>query len=144
MFCNQCEQVSKGGGCIKIGTCGKKPDVAALQDLLVHALKGLSLYAVEGRKIGIADAEVDEFTVSALFSTLTNVNFDPERFVTIINKCIELREKLKENVKAAGWQVEFAEGAATFWPENTLDGLVRQGEETIITPNEVNADILSL
>ncbi len=144
MFCNQCEQVSKGGGCIKIGTCGKKPDVAALQDLLVHALKGLSLYAVEGRKIGITDAEVDEFTVSALFSTLTNVNFDPERFVTIINKCIELREKLKENVKAAGGKVEFAEDPATFWPEKTLDGLVRQGEETIITPNEVNADILSL
>lgn len=144
MFCNQCEQVSKGGGCIKIGTCGKKPDVAALQDLLVHALKGLSLYAVEGRKAGMADAAVDEFTVSALFSTLTNVNFDPERFVSIINKSVVLREKLREKVKSAGGQVEFAEDAAAFWPEKTVEGLIRQGEETSIVPDEVNADIASL
>ena len=66
MFCNQCEQVAQGG-CIKIGACGKKSDVAALQDLLVYALKGLSLYAVEGRTAGIVDRKVDEFAVSALF-----------------------------------------------------------------------------
>jgi len=52
MFCYQCEQTSKGEGCTQIGVCGKQPDVAALQDLLVYALKGLSLYALEGRKSG--------------------------------------------------------------------------------------------
>jgi len=61
MFCNQCEQVAKGG-CVKIGVCGKKSDVAALQDLLVDTIKGLSLYAQEGRKVGVTDRAVDEFT----------------------------------------------------------------------------------
>jgi len=144
MFCNQCEQVSKGGVCIKIGTCGKKPDVAALQDLLVYALKGLSLFAVEGRKKGVIDAETDEFAVSALFSTLTNVNFDAERFVTIINKCVELRERLKAKVMRADGRADFNDASASFVPEGTAAGMVKQGEATTITPNEVNADISSL
>lgn len=144
MFCNQCEQVSKGGACTKIGTCGKKPDVAALQDLLVHSLKGLSLYAVEGRKVGIVDAEADAFTVGALFSTLTNVNFDAERFVSLIYKSVELRENLKGKVKSAGGETGFADEAASFSPEETINGLVKQGEASTLTPNEVNADIASL
>jgi hydroxylamine reductase len=143
MFCNQCEQVAKGG-CIKIGTCGKKSDVAALQDLLVHALKGLSYVAVEGKKIGINDGEVDEFSVSALFSTLTNVNFDPERFVTLINRCVELRDNLKGKIASAGGIIDFKESAASFKPGTTIESLVQQGEATTITPNEVNADISSL
>ena len=96
MFCNQCEQVSKGGACTKVGVCGKGSDVSALQDLLVYSLQGLSLCAAEARKAGIVDAETDEFTVGALFSTLTNVNFDAERFAVLINKSVELREKMKE------------------------------------------------
>lgn len=144
MFCNQCEQVSKGGGCIKIGTCGKKPDVAALQDLLVYALKGLSIYAVEARKSYIVDDETDEFAVSALFSTLTNVNFDPERFITLINKCVELRERLKAKVMEAGGRADFNDASASFVPEGTAAGMIKQGEATTITPNEVNADISSL
>jgi hydroxylamine reductase len=59
MFCYQCEQVAKGGACTIGGTCGKSADVAGLQDLLIYALKGLSHYAVEGRKNGINDREVN-------------------------------------------------------------------------------------
>ena len=70
--------------------CGKKPEVAALQDLLIYALKGLSLYAVEGRKVGVVIPEVNKFTVEATFSTLTNVDFDPERFPPMIRRCVEL------------------------------------------------------
>ncbi|KPK00064.1 MAG: hydroxylamine reductase [Nitrospira bacterium SG8_35_4] len=144
MFCNQCEQVAKGGGCTKIGTCGKKPDVAALQDLLVHSLKGLSLFAVEGRKAGIRDKEVNEFTMSALFATLTNVNFDPEQFVTFINRSVTLRDRLREQVRKAGGRVDFQDDAATFVPEESIDALVKQGEGVTITPGEVNDDIASL
>ncbi|MBI5739340.1 MAG: hydroxylamine reductase [Nitrospirae bacterium] len=143
MFCNQCEQAAHGG-CIKIGTCGKKSDVAALQDLLVHALKGLSLYAVEARTAGVSDREVDEFTVGALFSTLTNVNFDPERFAGLINKCLELREALKEKVKTSLGNDGFSEDAASFIPAKTIEAMVKQGEAAVIVPNEVNADISSL
>ena len=61
MFCFQCEQTSKGEGCTKIGVCGKTSDVAALQDLLIYAVKGLSLYAIEGRNVGVSDEELDHF-----------------------------------------------------------------------------------
>ncbi|GBD95794.1 MAG TPA: hydroxylamine reductase [Nitrospirae bacterium] len=143
MFCNQCEQTAKGG-CDKIGVCGKKPDVAALQDLLIYALKGLSLYANEGRKVGVADAETDEFAMEALFSTLTNVDFDPERFAALINKCVELRDKIREKVGAAGGSVDFSDSAAAFVPENTIEGMVKQGEATTITPPDIDADVASL
>jgi len=143
MFCNQCEQVAKGG-CVTIGTCGKKSDVAALQDLLVHALKGLSLYAREGRKAGIKDSEVDTFTMDALFATLTNVNFDPDRFKTFISRCVQLRNDLKAKVSAAGGNVDFTDSAAQFVPAESLEDLVSQGEAISITPGEINADIASL
>ena len=71
MFCNQCEQTAKGTGCTKIGVCGKQPEVAALQDLLVYALRGLSLYAVEGRKVGVilSGGNVDLDTLPALLAS---------------------------------------------------------------------------
>ena len=127
MFCFQCEQTAKGEGCTTIGVCGKNSDVAALQDLLIHALTGLSLYAVEGRKAGVIDSDVNTLTCEAIFSTLTNVDFDPERFVSLINRCVELREQLKAKVQAAGGKVDFAQGPATFIPEGSLEGLVKQG-----------------
>ncbi len=144
MFCNQCEQVAKGGGCHKIGTCGKKPDVAALQDLLIHSLKGLSLYAVQGRNAGITDKEVDRFTVDALFSTLTNVNFDAERFFTLINNSVKLREKLKTRINQSGIKTAIKHETAEFIPEKTVEGMVKQGMTAGITANEVDADISSL
>jgi hydroxylamine reductase len=128
MFCYQCEQTAKGEGCTKSGVCGKQPDVAALQDLLIYTLKGLSLYAVEGRKFGVNDREVNVFTCDATFATLTNVNFDPEMLFPLINRSVELREGLKEKVKSAGGKVDYPEGPATFKPEATLGGLVKQGE----------------
>ena len=145
MFCYQCEQTSKGEGCTQIGVCGKQPDVAALQDLLVYALKGLSLYALEGRKSGVIDPEVNRFTVEALFSTLTNVDFDPDRFVALINRCVELRDNLKAKVKAAGGNIDFPEAAAGFKPESTREGLVNQGKSAGIKSDpSINPDILSL
>lgn len=145
MFCYQCEQTAKGEGCTKSGVCGKQPDVAALQDLLVYALKGLSLFAVEGRKVNVVDQEVNVFTCEAIFSTLTNVDFDPERFVPMINRCVELRDQLKQKVKSAGGKVGFKEAAASFKPEATLDDLVKQGEAVGVKSDpEENPDILSL
>ena len=145
MFCYQCEQTAKGEGCTKVGVCGKQPEVAALQDLLLYAVKGLSLYAVEGRKAGVIDPEVNKFTCEAVFSTLTNVDFDAERFVSMINEAVRLRDSLKGKVSAAGGKVDLGEGPATFTPENTTDGLVAQGEKVGVQsdPN-ANPDILSL
>ncbi len=129
MFCNQCEQTAKGEGCTRIGVCGKQPDVAALQDLLVHAVKGLSAVADEGRNQGVVDSEADRFACEALFSTLTNVDFDPERFPPLVRRAVELRDRLKDQVKAAGGDPEPAGGPVTFTPAPTLDELVKQGED---------------
>ncbi len=145
MFCYQCEQTAKGEGCAKIGVCGKESDVAALQDLLIHALIGLSLYAVEGRKRGVTDPEVNDFTCKALFSTLTNVNFDPDRFLHLIHRTVELRESLKAKVNAAGAKIDFREAPATLRPDATLEGLVKQGEAAGPKSDPtINPDILSL
>jgi hydroxylamine reductase len=131
MFCNQCEQVAKGGACKISGACGKNPDVASLQDLLVYSLKGLSLYAVEGRNVGVVDPEVNVFTAKALFSTLTNVSFDPERFVTLIRKSAALRDHLAKKVKAAGGTISILSGPAGFVPAETLSNLIKQGEKIV-------------
>ncbi len=145
MFCYQCEQTAKGEGCTRIGVCGKQPDVAVLQDLLIYAIKGLSLYAVEGRKVGVIDPEVNRFTCKAIFSTITNVNFDIERLVTLINQTVKLREELKKKVETAGSKADFVEGPATFIPEKTVNGLVAQGEKVGIKSDpDVDPDILSL
>jgi len=145
MFCYQCEQTAKGEGCIQIGVCGKQPDVAALQDLLLYALKGLALCAVAGRKIGADDHDVHVFTCEATFSTLTNVDFDAKRFVSLINRCVELREQLKERVKAAGGATDFSDGPATFQPGASLQELVKQGETVGLKSDPgIDPDILSL
>ena len=145
MFCYQCEQTAKGEGCTKIGVCGKQPDVAALQDLLNYVVKGLSQVAAEGRKVGVNDQEINQFTSKAIFSTLTNVNFDAQRFINLINEAVEKRDALKEKVKAAGGNPDFAEGTSSFTPESALEGLVAQGEKVGIQSDpDVNPDIRSL
>ncbi len=145
MFCNQCEQAAKGKGCTAVGVCGKQPEVSDLQDLLEYALKGLSLCAVEGRKAGIIDKEVNVFTSKALFSTLTNVNFDSENFVTLVKKCAGLTNRLKEQVRAAGGKIDLLPAPASFEPETTFDGLLKQGKAFAAALDKgVDPDILSL
>ncbi len=145
MFCYQCEQTAKGEGCTVLGVCGKKPEVAALQDLLLFSLMGLSQVAVEGRKVGISDRDVNIFTVQAAFSTLTNVDFDPNRFLELIHQTTEKRELLKKKVKAAGGNIDLPDGPATFKPQPTLDELIKQGENVGIKSYPADdPDILSL
>jgi hydroxylamine reductase len=146
MFCHQCEQASNGKGCTKVGVCGKDPEVAALQDLLIYSLKGLSLYAVEGRRVGITDQDANIFTSKALFSTLTNVDFDPRRFDTLIRNSVAVREGLKTKIHSAGGKTDFSQACATFKPETSTEGLARQGKEVAErkADAESNPDIISL
>ncbi len=145
MFCYQCEQAAKGEGCTVLGVCGKNAEVAALQDVLIYALQGLSMVAVAGRQAGVSDRSVNVFTLEAAFSTLTNVDFDPERFVKLINRCVELREGLKAKVKAAGGRADFPDGPATFKPAATKEGLLEVGEKVgLKSYPAANPDLLSL
>ena len=145
MFGYQYEQTSKCEGYTKVDVCGEEPDVAALQDLLLFAVKGLSLYAEGGRKVGIIDDNVNKFACKAIFSTLTNVDFDPDRFVQLINECVSLRDSLKEKIDARGGNTSFPDGPATFTPGETLEEMVAQGEEVEIKSDfDINPAILSL
>ena len=145
MFCNQCEQTAKGKGCTVLGVCGKDETVADLQDLLIHALTGLALFANEGRNKGIIDKDTDRFVMEAVFSTLTNVDFDPERFVKMLHKSVELRDAMKEKVAAAGGKTDFDHPAATFSPAADIDGMVEQGKALNFIPSlDTDENIRSL
>ncbi len=145
MFCFQCEQTAKGQGCTNVGVCGKQPDTAALQDLLIYTLKGLSLVALKGHSLGVRDTDLDHFTCEAVFSTLTNVNFDSERFVVLIQETVTRRDALKKRIQAVEGDAQFPEGPATFYPASDLEKLVAQGELVGVKSNpDVDPDILSL
>ncbi len=140
MFCNQCEQTAKGGACLKVGVCGKSHEVDELQDLLVHALIGLSEVSLKAEAKGVSKPEVDRFLCEALFSTLTNVNFDAERIADYIRRAVELREDLRSE---AG--IEDLSEAARFEPAGNLEGMVKQGEEVELKPEKAkDPDIFSL
>lgn len=101
MFCYQCEQTAGGTGCTKIGVCGKDPDIQSLQDLLVFGLKGIAAYAYHARELGKTDAEVDGFMHEALFSTLTNVDFDLARYFELVLKAGQMNLKTMEMLNNA-------------------------------------------
>ncbi len=119
MFCYQCEQTAKGTGCTVAGVCGKTPEVANLQDLLVYKLRELSQVVIQAHKAGQRDESVDVFAAEALFVTLTNVNFDPQAIVSYIRKTAEILDKLNKqlNIKAANLPLE-----------SSTEGLVVQGK----------------
>ena len=145
MFCYQCEQTAKGEVCGKSGVCGKVPDVAALQDLLIYALAGLGQAAWAASKSGIRDRAADVFACEALFTTVTNVDFDPERLAPMIREAVTLRDAMIGKLRAAGQPVAFPGDAATFTPAADLAGLVAQGEaHGINSYPAADADILSL
>lgn len=99
MFCYQCEQTAKGTGCTVHGVCGKSPQVSALIDLTIYAAKDLARHAHLLRKKGVRDHEADILTIEALFSTVTNVNFDPARYESIIQKITSTRDRLRAKFK---------------------------------------------
>ncbi|MGQ9524640.1 MAG: hydroxylamine reductase [Armatimonadota bacterium] len=121
MFCYQCEQAAQGRGCTAFGNCGKDSDVAALQDLLVYAVKGISAYAHRGAVFGARDRDVDVFVLEALFSTVTNVNFDPTRIHSLIRKAAQVKERAKQlytnACRSAGIVPEMLDGPAAWTPD---------------------------
>jgi len=149
MFCNQCEQAANSVGCDISGVCGKKPDVAALQDLLLYALKGIAVYASKAREFGAKDASIDRFVVEGLFSTVTNVDFDPENIAKIIRTAAQTRNQAKtlyENAckNAAATPTQITSGPANWTPAADTAGLVKQGEEHGLSTLHVNEDIRSV
>jgi len=136
MFCYQCEQRAKGTGCTAFGVCGKDPETAALQDCLLHALKGVAMCAHRARRLGATDRAINVFTLEALFTTLTNVDFDADRVQGLVFRAAELRDRAKRMYESAcrkaGATPETLAGPADFAPAETRAELVRQAETIAI------------
>ncbi|MBK9137381.1 MAG: hydroxylamine reductase [Verrucomicrobia bacterium] len=132
MFCYQCEQTSKGVGCTDFATCGKDQDTATLQDLLVHATKGIAQFNHRAHRLGARDRQIDRFILEALFTTVTNVNFDPARLETMLREAAAVRDRARALYEAAarqaGQPVEKFNGPSSWQPATTRAGLLGQGE----------------
>ncbi|MCK5030313.1 MAG: hydroxylamine reductase, partial [Thermoplasmatales archaeon] len=96
MFCYQCEETAKGTGCTNVGVCGKKGEVADLQDMLRYLLKGISICNTKTRESGEYNEKVDKIIMEGLFSTITNANFDKQYFMKKIQQALAIRDELKD------------------------------------------------
>lgn len=147
MFCYQCEQTSQGQGCQVVGVCGKDESTATLQDLLIHAVKGISQYAHKARQLGAADAGVDAFTLEAIFSTLTNVNFDAGTVADLVYKAAEVRDAARalyeEAAIKAGQAPEVLRGPAAWQPAATREALLEQGRTHLIPASFLQAGVVN-
>lgn len=143
MFCYQCEQTAGGKGCTKVGVCGKDSTVAGLQDMLIYQLRGIGFYGSIILKAGGQTGErADNFVMDALFSTLTNVNFDADRLVSMIKEAEEIKEELK-----SGAQVSEAEvpAAALYKMPESKEQLLADSEQACLTNDrQMGEDISSL
>jgi len=133
MFCYQCEQTAKGTGCTVQGVCGKDETCAILQDLLLYATKGIAQYAHRARQLGATHTEVNAFTVEALFATITNVDFDPERLENLLRHAAQMRLNAKrmyeDACRKAGKTPESLSGPAAWSPAVGIKALVEQGRD---------------
>jgi len=137
MFCYQCEETNKGEGCTIAGVCGKKDEVANLQDMLIYVLKGISISNIEAKKQGIKNEKADIFIVNELFSTITNTNFDKTYFLNKIKEALKLRNKINNEISK-----EQNYDAVTWTPKDDED-IFRKAREVGVLSTE-NEDIRSL
>jgi len=133
MFCYQCEQTAKGTGCTMSGVCGKDPRAAALQDLLAAMTREIGAVAHRARQAGVRDSATDRYVLEALFTTVTNVNFDPERIAQKIREGAAITARIRglheEACLRAG---KTPETFPTMLPQplaGDLDAMVSQGEK---------------
>ncbi|MDE6418504.1 MAG: hydroxylamine reductase, partial [Duncaniella sp.] len=102
MFCYQCQETAKGSGCTLQGVCGKKADTSARMDLLLYATRGNAILNRELRRAGEADREADHQIIDALFTTITNANFDNDSLDRYIRRAIDMKERLIKKVEEKG------------------------------------------
>ncbi len=143
MFCFQCQETAKGIGCTISGVCGKTDKVANMQDLLIFVLKGISIYSTKARSLGIETDEVNRFVVESLFMTITNANFDHDRFVTRIQEGLRLRDRIKSEYLNAGGKLPSVLHESATWSGNSVEELAAKNISVGVL-SEKNEDIRSL
>ncbi len=145
MFCNQCQEAARNEGCARRGVCGKTSLVANEQDALIYLLQGLSEIALRARAAGIEDPAADLFVAEALFATITNANFDPDRFVALAEQAVAHREALKGRLERAG-AASTADSPATVWTPAafTPEALADKAGEMRARRASADPDVVSL
>lgn len=143
MFCFQCQEAAKNTGCTVNGVCGKPADVANLQDLLIYLCKGISHYTVRLREKGVESNEVNKFVVDSLFMTITNANFDRERFITRVKQAIDLREAVKALYVSKGGNISDITFEGAFWASKEESDMDAKALEVGVLATE-NEDVRSL
>ena len=141
MFCYQCQEAAKGSGCEVKGVCGKTPEVSALQDLLIYQIKGLSHYTTALRLLEIESEAANTFITDSLFMTITNANFDYERFVSRIREGFKLRSQLKAIL--AENKIELPQNELLSWTAVTAQEMEEIAENIGVLATE-NEDVRSL
>ncbi len=145
MFCFQCQETAKGVGCTVKGVCGKEPEVAGIQDVMMYFLKGMSVYTNMARERGIATPEADRFIQEGLFMTITNANFDKERFIDKIRDGFKLRFALKNEIEKGGIEINNDElPEAAQWNAYTPGEYERCAQQVGVLQMTENEDIRSL
>jgi len=143
MFCFQCQETAKGTGCTVRGVCGKTEDVANLQDLLIYLMKGISKLAIQLREKGEELPEANKFIVDGLFMTITNANFDKQRFINKINESFLIRDKIKKRLIEKGEKNVSSDCDCVTWKCNTLEEMEEKAKHIGILSTQ-NGDIRSL
>jgi hydroxylamine reductase len=143
MFCFQCQETAKGTGCTIAGVCGKKEDVANMQDLLMFVMKGISVYSTMARELGIENEKVNKFIFDGLFMTITNANFDKDRFVEKIREGLKLRDDMKESVIKAGGAIPGNLHDSATWTGSSIEEFEAKNTSVGVLSTE-NEDIRSL
>lgn len=143
MFCFQCQEAAKNEGCTVKGVCGKTADVANLQDLLLFLCKGISHYTVPLRKYGIEIPQINKFITDSLFMTITNANFDKNRFTTRLLMAFEMRNAAKERLTNAGENIDGITFDGAHWIGETEAEITEKAFEVGVLTTK-NEDVRSL
>ena len=144
MFCYQCQETANGKGCTIAGVCGKKPEVANLQDLLIYTLKAVSCFAIKAKENNIKVDNVDSTIINGLFMTITNANFDADRFVEEIRKALAVRDSLKKTLTENGVETSATKDVATWYADTKEDIIAKSNEPQISVLATDNEDVRSL
>ncbi|WP_353095938.1 hydroxylamine reductase [Tissierella praeacuta] len=144
MFCYQCQEAAGGKGCTRVGMCGKTADLAALQDLMIYALKGISVLGIKADELGIEIPGLDRLVIEGLFMTITNANFDKDRFFAKIKEALRKRDELKTHLIEKGVDLGSLGDAATFAVNSNDEIVYKATSEKVGVLATENEDVRSL
>ncbi len=144
MFCYQCQEAMGNKGCTKVGMCGKTADLANLQDLMIYTLKGLSVLGLKADEIGYEVKGLDKMLMDSLFMTITNANFDKDRFFAQIKDAMKMRDELKSNLIEKGIELGDLKDSASFIVNGNDDIVFKSEAKEVGVLSTENEDVRSL